>query len=59
LLFRFLTFYAQIPIGAVTYIAWRRGQRKKQQGDGQSLVDFDERTAAVEEAGPLGAAATR
>jgi putative heme transporter len=58
LLFRFLTFYAQIPIGAVTYIAWRRGQRK-QPGDGQPLVDLDERGAAVEEAGPLGAAATR
>jgi uncharacterized membrane protein YbhN (UPF0104 family) len=58
LLFRFLTFYAQIPIGAVTYIVWRRSQRKRP-GDGKPAVVFDERTTAVEEAGPLGAAAAR
>jgi hypothetical protein len=58
LLFRFLTFYAQIPIGAITYIAWRRSQRK-QPGDGEPLVPLDERAAVVQEAGPLGAAATR
>jgi uncharacterized membrane protein YbhN (UPF0104 family) len=58
LLFRFLTFYAQIPIGAVTYILWRRSQGKGP-GDGLPAVVFDERARAVEEAGPLGAAATR
>jgi uncharacterized membrane protein YbhN (UPF0104 family) len=24
LVFRFLTYYVQIPIGALTYVAWRR-----------------------------------
>jgi uncharacterized protein (TIRG00374 family) len=58
LLFRFLTFYAQIPIGAITYILWRRSQRKRS-GDGEPGVVFDERATAVKEAGPLGAATTR
>jgi uncharacterized membrane protein YbhN (UPF0104 family) len=38
LLFRFLTFYAQIPIGAVTYVIWRRGQRRSSLGRGPAVV---------------------
>jgi putative heme transporter len=57
LLFRFLTFYVQIPIGAFTYLAWRRSQRRR--GDRESVIVLDERDAAGEEADTLGAAATR
>ncbi len=57
LLFRFLTFYVQIPIGAFTYLAWRRSQRRR--GDREPVIEFDDREAAVEEDDTLGAAATR
>jgi uncharacterized membrane protein YbhN (UPF0104 family) len=57
LLFRFLTFYVQIPLGGFTYLAWRRSQRKRR--DRERAIVLDEREAAVEEAEALGAAATR
>lgn len=57
LLFRFLTFYVQIPLGGFTYLAWRRSQRKRR--DQEQAIVLDEREAAVEEAEALGAAATR
>jgi uncharacterized membrane protein YbhN (UPF0104 family) len=34
LLFRFLTFYAQIPIGAITYVLWTRSRRPRRFADG-------------------------
>jgi uncharacterized membrane protein YbhN (UPF0104 family) len=38
LLFRFFTFYAQIPIGAVTYLVWRRNRSWRSEPARDALV---------------------
>jgi uncharacterized protein (TIRG00374 family) len=38
LLFRFLTFYAQIPIGAITYLLWTRSRRPRRFADGNGVA---------------------
>jgi len=60
LLFRFLTFYAQIPIGAVTYVVWRRNRSwRKGQGERQRPTVLEDGTTGSQAAGSLEAAASR
>jgi uncharacterized membrane protein YbhN (UPF0104 family) len=61
LLFRFLTFYAQIPIGAVTYVIWRRNRSWRKQPAVEGALPVADGSAegserAREESGALGAA---
>lgn len=60
LVFRFLTYYAQIPIGALTYVAWRRkrGWRKEAEiPKGPASMDDDGVSSALPGASQEGQAA--
>jgi uncharacterized membrane protein YbhN (UPF0104 family) len=60
LLFRFLTFYVQVPIGAVTYIAWRRNRSwRREQATSQPVATLEDGEAEEQAAASLGAAASR